>query len=101
MMELTSYRKGLLMVGLLAGVSAGVLVFSTSTTRAAAPDKFLICHFDGQDGTDKSQTLELPFVAANLHVNTETGTPAAGHERDSLGACESPSPSPSSTPSGV
>jgi hypothetical protein len=98
MKNLTSYRKGLLMVGLLAAISVGVVVFSPSTTQAAPDGKITLCHADGQAGTIKFSTITVAPTAANLHINLETGTPQAGHEDDYLGPCQSPSPSPTPTP---
>ena len=54
------YRNGLLSIALLAGVAAGVLIFSASTTQAV--DKVTICHADGKDGTLKFSTITVaPF----------------------------------------
>jgi len=93
----TSYRKGLLLIGLLAGVSAGVL-FSAATTQAAPEGKITLCHADGLAGTIKFSTITVAPSAAAVHLDPITGTPNAGHELDHLGPCEEPSPSPSPTP---
>ena len=101
----TGYQKGLLTVGLIAGVSAGMVVFS-STSQAAPPDKVTVCHADGRDGTIKFSTIVIAPSAAENHLDPITGTPKAGHEDDILGVdgvcpgepTPTPTPTPTSTP---
>ena len=97
-----NYRQGLLLVGLVAGVGAGLLVFSASTIQAAPEGKITICHADGKDGTIKFSTITVSPTAAANHLDPITGTPQAGHEDDVLavdGKCpDEPSPSPTPTP---
>jgi hypothetical protein len=52
-------------------------------------EKVTICHVDGQAGSQKCQTLDLPGNAACQHIG-EQGTPAAGHESDYCGPCNDP-----------
>lgn len=95
----TGYQKGLLTVAIIAGVSAGMLVFSASSTQAV-PDKVTLCHAAGQDDTTKFIELTISYTAAfgqAGHFN-EDGTPQAGHEQDNLGPCATPSPTPTPTP---
>jgi hypothetical protein len=94
----TGYRKGLLSIALLAGVSAGMLIFLASTTQAVPEGKITICHADGLAGTIKFSTITIAPSAASNHLDLVTGTPKAGHELDHLGACEEPSPTPTPTP---
>ena len=93
----TGYQKGLLVVAMVAGLSAGMLVFS-STSQAAPPDKVTICHADGKDGTTKFSTITVAPSAGENHLDLVTGTPKAGHENDYLGPCNEPTPSPTPTP---
>ena len=94
----TNYRKGLLMIGLLAAISVGVVVFTASTTQAAPEGKVTICHADGKDGTLKFSTITVAPSAGENHLDLVTGTPKAGHENDYLGPCNEPTPSPTPTP---
>ena len=99
----TVYRKGLLSIALLAGVTAGVLIFSASTTQAVPADKVTICHAAGQEGTLHYIELTLSYNGAFGQAGHfyEDGTPQAGHENDTLGPCATPSPTPTPTPNGV
>ena len=63
---------------------AGLLIYSSSTVQAVV--KYDICHADGLDGTIKFSFISVPYSAATTHLDPFTGTPAAGHENDVLGA---------------
>jgi hypothetical protein len=97
-----NYRQGLLLVGLVAGVGAGLLVFSASTIQGAPEGKITICHADGKDGTIKFSNITVSPSAAATHLDPITGTPQAGHEgrrpRRRWQVPDEPSPSPTPTP---
>lgn len=68
---------------------------------ADKPEMVTLCHAAGRDDTTQFVTLTIPHTAAfgqAGHFN-EDGTPAAGHENDYLGPCESDTTTTSSTTS--
>ncbi|HXV69831.1 MAG TPA: hypothetical protein VEB69_00350 [Acidimicrobiia bacterium] len=74
-----------------------IIAVAIPLTAAGKPDKITICHAAGHDGTDNFVTLELSWQAVygNGGHFEENGTPSAGHQGDSLGACVGDSPSTS------
>jgi hypothetical protein len=72
---------------LLFGVWASVLL--AIPVFAAQPEKVIVCHAAGQEGTTKFVTLEVPATETGFPQGhyTEDGTPLAGHEADYLGPC--------------
>lgn len=66
---------------------------TTAATTTATPTdddrKVTICHAAGQDGTTQFVTLTIGYNAVYGPAGHfyENGTPRAGHEDDSLGAC--------------
>jgi len=77
----------------------GLMVLPT-VALATAPDKVLVCHAAGQEGTLTYVTIEVPANEGGFPQGhfTEGGTTAAGHEDDYLGACiEEPTPTATAT----
>ena len=82
----------------------GALAFTVSAS-AGQPEMITICHAAGREGTTQYVTLTLPYPAVYGQAGHfyENGTPRAGHEQDYLGACITPSATPTNTevPSGT
>lgn len=79
----------------LAVLVTGVAVLGGTAT--ATNNKVTICHAAGKAGTTKYVTLTISENAVygrngNAGHFSENGTPAAGHEDDYFGACESDTP---------
>lgn len=82
------------------GAAVLTLVLLASPASADKPDKVTLCHASGRADTTHFVTTTVGYAAAygnGGHFN-EDGTPQAGHERDYLGPCITPTQSPSSTP---
>ncbi len=82
-------------------VVVGGVIMLSGGPEAAPGAKHVICHFDGQAGTDKFQRIECGSGCINGHFLND-GTPKAGHEEDILdpagGVCPGGGPYPSPSP---
>lgn len=80
---------------------AVVAILLAGAASVRAGDKVVLCHAAGLDGTTHYVTLEVGWPAAYGPAGHfyENGTPRAGHEQDYLGACLTPTPSPTTEPS--
>lgn len=88
-------NKIIAIVLLIALATVAALAYATGGSATGPPAKITICHVAGLASDPANYiTLELPPQAVygnGGHFN-ENGTPQAGHEQDSFGACDPPEP---------
>jgi len=77
-------------IGALLVVGSLIYGLGVPLTADGKTEKVTICHAAGQEGTDQYVTLILPYPAVfgNAGHFNENGTARAGHEGDSMGACD-------------
>lgn len=88
-------------------IAAFIIIGIGTFTIASAEPKVTLCHAAGLAGTTHYVTLTVGYAAAYGPAGhfDENGTPRAGHEQDYLGACTTPTSTPTarstSTPTSV